>query len=159
MITNNIVTMHLFGRRCIVTTRREARQIQAAPTVRVRVRSPGLNISERRPCHHHRSRAPLRAVSLREGGPVNTLNYLPIFGSKRPTRYKPAEPHEEHASPRDHSLETSSESNFLAIYQRSRKYSREYSVSVERTRLSKIRCQDTGIESTRSPPSVLGSWI
>jgi len=25
--------------------------------------------------------------SLREGGPVNTFNYLPIFGNKRPTGY------------------------------------------------------------------------
>jgi len=51
--------------------------------------------------------------------------------------YKPVRPHENHANPRDYSLETSSESDFLEIRQRSR--DREYSVFVEGTRLSKHR--------------------
>jgi len=61
--------MHLFGRRCIVTTRREARQIQAVLTAKSEFGTvrQAQTFPKRRPSHHRQSRAPLRVERQGKG--------------------------------------------------------------------------------------------
>jgi len=79
--------MYLFGRRCIVTTRREARQILAATTAKsvfgtVRQARTSPSVGHPITADH----GPFAPFSKR-GEPVNSFNYLPIFGSKRPAAF------------------------------------------------------------------------